>query len=111
MFRSDTGENEPVHTQKTYAPKDGSTVQSHAIYEAPASSPLRIIEMDDGPGFYSIRTRSENHGGIAPLAFNSHKEGAPSYALQFVFVVREDGSLWSDIGETGTDISIPGPDE
>lgn len=102
---------EPIHTQKTYAPKDGSTVQSNAVYEAPASGQLRVIEMDDGPGFYNIHAWSEKHGSIAPLAFNSHKEDAPSYDLQFVFVVREDGSLWSDIDETGADISIPGPSQ
>lgn len=111
VFRSDTGNKERIQTLKTYAPKDGSTVQSSAYYEAPASGQLRIIDLTDGPGFYNVHAWSEKHSSIAPLAYNCHKEGAPLHDLQFVFVVRKDGSLWSNIDKAGAEISIPGPDE
>lgn len=108
VLRSDTGETEPISVQQTYAPRDGSPVQSHHVYEAPASGDLRIIELDYGPGFYNMHAESQNHGGVASLAFNSHKDGASSSNLQFEFVVKENGSLYSNIAETGSEISIPG---
>lgn len=111
VFRSDTGERERIQLLKTYAPKNGSPVQTAAYYEAPASGQLRIIDLNDGPGFYNVHARSEEHSSVASLAYNTHKEGAPSHNLQFVFVVRENGSLYSDIDKSGAEISIPGPDE
>ena len=111
VLRSDTGDKERIHTQKTHAPKDGSPVRSAADYDAPASGQLRFVDLNDGPGFYNIRAWADNHRTTSALAYNSHKEGAPSHDLQFVFVVREDGSLWSNIDETGAEITIPGPDE
>lgn len=108
VLRSDTGATEPISITQTHAPSDGSTVQSHHVYEAQSSGGLRIIELDYDPGFYNMHAESQNHGGIASLAFNSHKDGAPSYNLQFEFVVKDNGSLYSNIAKTGEEISIPG---
>jgi hypothetical protein len=111
VLRSDTGETEPIRILTTYAPRDESAVQSQAFYDAHASGELRIVEQDDGPGFYNIHAESQNSGSNAFLAYNSHKDEAPSYDLQFEFVVQADGSLYSNIGRTGEEISIPGDGE
>lgn len=100
----------PISIHKTHASQDGSPVQSHHTYEAPASGQLRIVALNDGPGFYNIHATTQNHRSGATLAYNSHKEGAPSYDLQFAFVVRENGSLYSDIAKVGGQISLPGPE-
>lgn len=110
VLRSETGETEPIRILKTYAPRDGSTVQSHAVYDAHSSGELRIVDIDDGPGFYNIQAESQNHGSDAFLAYNSHKNGAPSYDLQFEFVLKEGASMYSNIAKTGSEISIPGDD-
>jgi hypothetical protein len=111
VLRSDTGETEPIRILTTYAPRDDSAVQSQGVYDAHASGELQIVEQDDGPGFYNIQAESQNHGSDAFLAYNSHKDEAPSYDLQFEFVVQADGSLYSNIARTGATISIPGDGE
>lgn len=109
VFLSETGESERFRILKTHAPRDDSTVQSIAEYEAPASGRERLVELDEGPGFYNIHAEALDSGGIAFLAFNSHANGGTSNDLQFEFVVREDGNLSSNIGRKGDEISSYDP--
>lgn len=108
VFRSDTGENEPIAIRMAHAPRDGSTRQTFAVFEAHGSGQVRIVDLDDGPGFYSVYAEAQNRDTTAFPAFNSHKGGALDGDLQFEFVVTESGSLYSNTGASGDEISMPG---
>lgn len=109
VFLSETGESERFRILKTHAPRDDSPIQSFSEYEAPASGREKRVELGEGPGFYNIHAEALDSGGFAFLAFNSHADDGTSHDLQFEFVVREEGTVSSNIGRKGDDISSYDP--
>lgn len=110
LLQSGTGKTEPMFLNLVYAPRDDSTAYPViGTYDAPPAGETRsILDFEGTPGFYSLTALSENHDNTAVVSFNSYGDAVGSDNLQFEIGVKENGDVWSNLGEAGDSIAIPG---
>ncbi|WP_435196878.1 hypothetical protein [Natronomonas sp. EA1] len=110
VFRSDTGETEPVIVYSVHCEPETSPWIARAVHDAPASGEVTVVGVSKEPGFYSVYGEAQNHGTRDVAAFNSYDDDdGPTGNVQVEFVVQRNGSMWSNVNGSGAEIAIPGP--
>jgi len=101
--------DERVELTLVYAPLDASTDRLlRGVYELPASGSTRTFDDFDGaPGFYSLTVFSEHYTTSEVISTNSSSYEDNAGSIQFEVVIEDDGGLWTNVGEGGSEIEIP----
>lgn len=111
VLRSDTDREEPLSLTLMYVdPEGGKRRPLWGTYDAPASgNRYQLSDFDGHPGVYSLTVHSREHNSVETLV--THAD--PDDRLQFEVVVQRHDAVWGNVGEAGSDVSIPGysPDE
>lgn len=104
--RSETEQTERVELILSYAPKDSSVDRLvRDIYEVPASGEQVVVDDFEGtPGFYSLSAFSENHSTHGTYSVNSYSQSVNLDPVQFEVLIEEDGGIWLNLGEAGSEI-------
>lgn len=109
VARSNTDQTERVELTLAYSPRDSPADQPvRGIYEVPAvGEPLVVDEFEGRPGFYNLTVFSEYHNTHGTYTVNSFSSSVESVPFQLEVLVQEDGGFWINLGEAGSQISLP----
>lgn len=94
VFRTETGQTEPVAVFLEYIAYNDYSEHSTDCYEV-GDGQARVVPIDRGAGYYSVRVTAKNHHTEQQREFSSFGTESVSTDIRFEFVVESDGTLSS----------------